>query len=70
MITDEDGVVLKFFNTQQAYDFKEAVAGNMVDDCAVFDGGNHKLFSFHRHQVQDGFLWGMFNKLVLEMFVV
>ncbi len=49
-VTDEDSVVLKFFNTQQPDNFKQTVAGDMVDDGAVFYGGHHELFSFHRHQ--------------------
>ena len=42
-----DLLIIQFVDAQQTDDFKQTIAGNMVDDGAIFDGSHHKLFSFH-----------------------
>ena len=48
IVADEHRVVIQLLDVEQANHGKELFRGNMVDDRAVFDGGHHEFFAFHR----------------------
>ena len=48
VVADKHRVVVQFLNVEQANHGKQLFRGDMVDDRAVFDGGHHEFFAFHR----------------------
>ena len=48
VVADKHRVVVQFLNVEQANHGKQLFRGDMVDDRAIFDGGHHEFFAFHR----------------------